>query len=68
MCYHVLSGNDTRDLPFAVFPDDVTALDLANAHQLVRTEAGGTYRERVCHNGEWTGSFVLDDINRGKVR
>lgn len=109
-CYHVLSGNDTRDVPFAdesalrvqeflpnwtpddaafrmaravrrrrrdiewqgehwyfaSFPDDVTALDLANARQLVRTDAGDTCRERVCHHGEWTGSSVLDDICRGK--
>jgi hypothetical protein len=51
---------------FAIFPDEVAALDLANAHEIVRTRAGGTRSAETCRNGEWTYSWIMDDIGRGK--
>ncbi|WP_086661741.1 hypothetical protein [Lentzea kentuckyensis] len=51
---------------YAIFADEAKAIDLANAHTLVRTDAGGDFNEQTYRDGEWKYSRVLGDIRRCK--
>ena len=51
---------------YAIFADQTAALDLANAHALVRTNAADDSDEHSFRDGEWSCSSVRRDIGRGK--
>lgn len=51
---------------YALFKNPVAALDLANAHALVRTRAADDSDEHSYRDGAWSYSWMREDIRRDR--